>query len=78
MGDIVIPKFRAHKVGTIDYVKGFLKKCTDTEDILWIQTTEWVDYQITEETLQISFDNVKWFTLEEAERAFNKIWEEGF
>ena len=55
-----IPIYRAKKLGTEnEYVEGFLKNCTDTGlDIFWIQSNEFIDYQIDTNTLSINFPNM--------------------
>mgnify|MGYP000843970289 FL=1 len=54
-----LPLYRGRSVKTKQYVEGYLKTCTDTgANVYWIQTKEWIDYQIDPETLSISFVNM--------------------
>lgn len=49
-----IPLYRAKSIKTGQYVIGYLKECTDTgSDVFWIQTEDWIDYQIDISTLAI-------------------------
>lgn len=49
-----IPLYRAKSIKFGQYVIGYLKKCTDTgSEIFWIQTEEFIDYQIDISTLAI-------------------------
>lgn len=49
--------FKAEILDNTKEVEGYLKKCTDTGDVLWIQTEQWIDYQIKPETIKVSFDD---------------------
>lgn len=58
--DLNIPIYRGKKIGSYEYVEGLLKTCTDTgSSIFWIQTKEWIDYQIDPTTLAIHFKDMK-------------------
>lgn len=49
-----IPLYRAKSIKTRQYVIGYLKECTDTgPDVFWIQTEDFIDYQIDISTLAI-------------------------
>lgn len=49
-----IPLYRAKSIKFGQYVIDYLKKCTDTgSEIFWIQTEEFIDYQIDISTLAI-------------------------
>ena len=51
-----LPLYRGKSIKTKQYVEGYLKTCTDTgANVYWIQTKDWIDYQIEPETLSISF-----------------------
>ena len=55
----MIPIYRAKKIDSNEYVEGFLKNCTDTGlDIFWIQSKQFIDYQIDTNTLSINFPNM--------------------
>jgi hypothetical protein len=54
----MIPIYRAKMIDSNEYVVGWLKTCTDTGVILWIQTRDWIDYQIDESTLAIHFPDM--------------------
>ena len=55
---ITLPKFRAKKIDSDEYVEGFLKNCTDTGlDVFWIQDNDFIDYRIDIDTLSINFPN---------------------
>ena len=55
-----LPLYRGRSVKTKQYVEGYLKTCTDTgANVYWIQTKEWIDYQVEPETLSISFPDMK-------------------
>ena len=59
MEELNLPIYRGKSLKTNQYVEGYLKTCTDTgSDIFWIQTKEWVDYQIDPTTLSISFKDM--------------------
>lgn len=54
-----LPIYRGKSIKTKQYVEGYLKTCTDTgANVYWIQTKDWIDYQIDPETLSISFPNI--------------------
>ena len=53
-----IPIYRAKKIDSEEYAEGWLKTCTDTGVILWIQTRQWIDCQIDETTLAIHFPDM--------------------
>lgn len=54
-----LPLYRGKSIKTKQYVEGYLKTCTDTgANVYWIQTKEWVDYQINPTTLSISFKDM--------------------
>ena len=58
MDNLNIPIYRAKKINSDEYVEGYLKRCTDTGNILWIQTKDWMDYQIDPSTLSIHFPDM--------------------
>lgn len=59
MKELNLPIYRGKSLKTNQYVEGYLKTCTDTgSDVFWIQTKEWVDYQIDPTTLSISFKDM--------------------
>ena len=59
MEELNLPIYRGKSLKTNQYVEGYLKTCTDTgSDVFWIQTKEWVDYQVDPTTLSISFSNM--------------------
>lgn len=59
MEELNLPIYRGKSLKTNQYVEGYLKTCTDTgSDVFWIQTKEWVDYQINPTTLSISFKDM--------------------
>lgn len=54
-----LPLYRGKSIKTKQYVEGYLKTCTDTgANVYWIQTKEWVDYQVEPESLSISFKDM--------------------
>ena len=54
-----LPKYRGKSIKTNQYVEGYLKTCTDTGvNVYWIQTKDWIDYQVEPETLSISFPDM--------------------
>ena len=54
-----LPIHRGKSIKTKQYVEGYLKTCTDTgANVYWIQTKDWVDYQVEPETLSISFSGM--------------------
>ena len=56
---INLPIFRAKRINSDEYVEGFLKNYTDTGlDIFWIQSNEFIEYQIDTNTLSINFPNM--------------------
>ena len=55
-----LPIYRGKSIKTKQYVEGYLKTCTDTgANVYWIQTKDWIDYQIDPEPLSISFPNMR-------------------
>lgn len=51
-----LPLYRDTSIKTKQYIEGYLKTCTDTgANVYWIQTKDWIDYQIDPESLSISF-----------------------
>ena len=54
-----LPIYRGKSIKTKQYVEGYLKTCTDTgANIYWIQTKDWIDYQIDPRSLCISFQDM--------------------
>ena len=54
-----LPIYRGRSIKTNQYVEGYLKTCTDTGvNVYWIQTKDWIDYQVEPETLSISFPDM--------------------
>ena len=59
MEELNLPMYRGKSLKTNQYVEGYLKTCMDTgSDVFWIQTKEWVDYQIDPTTLSIFFPSM--------------------
>lgn len=59
MEELNLPIYRGKSLKTNQYVEGYLKTCTDTgSDVFWVQTKEWVDYQVDPTTLSISFKDM--------------------
>ena len=54
-----LPIYRGKSIKTKQYVEGYLKTCADTgANIYWIQTKDWIDYQIDPMSLCISFPDM--------------------
>ena len=54
-----LPIYRGKSIKTKQYVEGYLKTCTDTgANVYWIQTKDWIDYQIDIDTLSINFPDI--------------------
>ena len=54
-----LPIYRGKSIKTKQYVEGYLKTCTDTgANVYWIQTKDWIDYQIDPRSLCISFSDM--------------------
>lgn len=54
-----LPIYRGKSIKTKQYVEGYLKTCTDTgANVYWIQTKDWIDYQIDPMSLCISFPDM--------------------
>ncbi len=54
-----LPIYRGKSIKTKQYVEGYLKPCIDTgANVYWIQTKDWIDYQVEPETLSISFPDM--------------------
>ena len=54
-----LPIYRGKSIKTKQYVEGYLKPCVDTgANIYWIQTKDWIDYQIDPRSLCISFQDM--------------------
>ena len=54
-----LPIYRGKSIKTKQYVEGYLKTCTDTgANVYWIQTKDWIDYQIDPRSLCISFQDM--------------------
>ena len=54
-----LPIYRGKSIKTKQYVEGYLKPCADTgANIYWIQTKDWIDYQIDPRSLCISFSDM--------------------
>lgn len=56
---------QAKRIDSGEYVEGYVKNCTDTGlDVFWIQTKEWIDYQINPSTLKYSFNGIDFYSEE--------------
>ena len=54
-----LPIYRGKSIKTKQYVEGYLKTCTDTgANVYWIQTKDWIDYQIDPMSLCISMSDM--------------------
>ena len=54
-----LPIYRGKSIKTKQYVEGYLKPCVDTgANIYWIQTKDWIDYQIDPRSLCVSFSDM--------------------
>ena len=54
-----LPIYRGKSIKTKQYVEGYLKTCADTgANIYWIQTKDWIDYQIDPMSLCISMSDM--------------------
>ena len=54
-----LPIYRGKSIKTKQYVEGYLKPCVDTgANIYWIQTKDWIDYQIDSRSLCVSFSDM--------------------
>ena len=54
-----LPIYRGKSIKTKQYVEGYLKPCVDTgANIYWIQTKDWIDYQIDPMSLCISMSDM--------------------
>ena len=54
-----LPIYRGKSIKTKQYVEGYLKTCADTgANIYWIQTKDWIDYQIDIDTLSINIEDM--------------------
>ena len=54
-----LPIYRGKSIKTKQYIEGYLKTCTDTgANVYWIQTKDWIDYQIDPMSLCISLPDM--------------------
>ena len=54
-----LPIYRGKSIKTKQYIEGYLKTCIDTgANVYWIQTKDWIDYQIDPRSLCVSFSDM--------------------